>query len=311
MKNISTQLPAYSSLPDTPLPARSGQAGANESEDARLDRLIDEAWYEDDEALPAERQNWKKMLAVVPDPEYDIFNGSLEGYSGRSGTGAENRPAQKQGNIYNAVLTAEEAKNVQVEQPSGLPEFNSSLGGYQTTEVASAGIIKDNTQYIISAAEKYGVDPAVVAGCIYEEQVKNVNWIDSLTDRALYFFDTSVGVGQVKISTARMLEDMGYMEVTRPYKIYGNRMEVSRDEAIADKLLDNETNINYIAAYLKYWQDQWEAVYPQISGSPDILGTLYNVGVEANAPNTNPQTNPFGYSVGENYNYMRELLGLN
>jgi len=181
--------------------------------------------------------------------------------------------------------------------------------GYVSKEVASQ-IIKDNAYYIKKAGEIYGVNPAIIAGCIYTEQITNVDWIDTLTDRSLYFLDTSIGIGQVKVSTARMLEDIGYVSVTRPYKIYANRITISREEAIADKLMDNEKNIFYVAAYLKYWQDKWADVYPEIAGRSAILGTLYNLGDRANAPNPNPNSNPFGDIVKKNYHCMQELLGL-
>lgn len=41
-------------------------------------------------------------------------------------------------------------------------------------------IISKNSEYIIKYAEMYDVDPYEVAGCIYVEQVTNVDWMDSL-----------------------------------------------------------------------------------------------------------------------------------
>ena len=55
------------------------------------------------------------------------------------------------------------------------------------------------------------------------------------------------------------------------------------------------------------WQDKWGDVY-DISNKPDILGTLYNLGDRANAPNTNPSANPFGTYVKNKYNYVEQLL---
>ncbi len=76
------------------------------------------------------------------------------------------------------------------------------------------------------------------------------------------------------------------------------------------RLENNQTNIMYVAAYLRYWQDVSEDVYPQINNDPAILGTLYNLGVRANAPNKSPRSTPFGDYVEENYTYLGQLLGL-
>ena len=97
-------------------------------------------------------------------------------------------------------------------------------------------IISKNSEYIIKYAEMYDVDPYVVAGCIYVEQVTNVDWIDSLdsTIAIKTDLDTSIGVGQVKVSTARLLED-------------------------------EEKSICYVAAYLRYQTDIWEKEYPEIT----------------------------------------------
>ena len=186
-------------------------------------------------------------------------------------------------------------------------------------------IIKRNAQEIKNAGSYYGVNPAIIAGCIYTEQTWNVNWFDDLTDVPGFLFDTSIGIGQVKVSTAKMLEDNGYIAKTTysrsevywgTVNTYWNAPGVgevwanSREEAIAYRLTSEGENINYVAAYLKYWQDVWKSTYPEIDGKSDILGTLYNLGDRAKAPNKNPKPNSFGENVKKEYYYMRKLLGL-
>jgi len=68
--------------------------------------------------------------------------------------------------------------------------------------------IKKNMSYIRNAAKIYKVNKFIVAACIYTELVLNVNVLDTL-DGFLGFYnlaDTSIGLGQVKVSTAKMLE---------------------------------------------------------------------------------------------------------
>ena len=78
------------------------------------------------------------------------------------------------------------------------------------------GIYGGKTAYALdefekNAAKKYGVNPSILASCIYTEQILNVNVVDTLTDNMFYWADTSVGIGQVKVSTAKLLEDKGYI----------------------------------------------------------------------------------------------------
>ena len=74
-------------------------------------------------------------------------------------------------------------------------------------------------------------------------------------------FDTSLGLGQVRISTAKLMQDLGYMPMVegRMVPINGIRgtRYVSREEATADLLLNPATNIMYIAAYIAYIIDMW------------------------------------------------------
>ncbi len=180
-----------------------------------------------------------------------------------------------------------------------------------------AELIRDHAQYIKEAAEAYGVDPRIIAGVIYAEQVNNVNYEDIFGDWVGFYglLDTSIGLGQVKVSTAKLVEDMGYIPKTSATEggwelpaiglVHG-----SETMAREKRLENNQTNIMYVAAYLRYWQDVWEDVYPQINNDPAILGTLYNLGVRANAPNKSPRSTPFGDYVEENYTYLGQLLGL-
>ena len=63
-----------------------------------------------------------------------------------------------------------------------------------------------------------------------------------------------------------------------------------------------------MAAYLRYWIDDWKGVYPKINKKPAILGTLYNLGDNAKAPNANPEANGFGKYVKKKYRYVRRNL---
>ncbi|MBQ4145373.1 MAG: hypothetical protein IJD36_01975 [Clostridia bacterium] len=218
----------------------------------------------------------------------------------------------------NSVNYAKIVKSISKEKKSMLPTTD--------WKVASE-IIKRNANAIKNAGDYYGVNPAIIAACIYTEQVTNVNILDSLTDVPAFFADTSIGIGQVKVSTAKMLEDEGYIQKTVLSDTYnewhGNnfvKKEIwhapvygyvvgSREKAIAYRLTVESENVNYVAAYLRYFQDRWVDAYPEIDGKTDILATLYNQG-EKRPPHSNPTPNPFGVNAKKEYYYMRQLLVL-
>jgi len=203
------------------------------------------------------------------------------------------------------------------------PVIYADFYGLVPKEVADE-IIKQNAEAIKHGGEYYGVNPAIIASCIYTEQTENVDWFDELTDIPLFWADTSIGIGQVKTSTAILLEDSGYIASTTfsRSETYGDTLvfywnvpgvgEVvadSRKEAVAYRLLSDTECIYYVAAYLKYWQDRWKEVYPEIDGRTAILATLFNQG-ERKPPNSNPKPNEFGIVAKENYYHMKELLGI-
>jgi hypothetical protein len=178
----------------------------------------------------------------------------------------------------------------------------------KTSEKKTVEKLEKNIQNIMDAAAEFNVDPVIIAGCIYAEQRLNVNIIDTLTDVLLYFLDTSVGLGQVKVSTAKMLEDGGLIEKTESFSSIEFGMNIPRENMIAYRLTDDKQNIRYAAAFLKLFQDQWKEVFPEIGSRADILGTLYNLGYRQ--PNATPEASPFGDYVLEHYDHVKLILGI-
>ncbi len=190
----------------------------------------------------------------------------------------------------------------------------------------ASDIIVRNADAIKNAGAYYGVNPGIIAACIYTEQITNVN-ITDLADLPFYFADTSIGIGQIKVSTAKMLEDSGYIQKTEyagteriGTEFWGFDLDVwhapaygyvygSRERAIAHRLTVESENVNYVAAYLSYFQDRWKGQYPEIDGRTAVLATLFNQG-ETRPPHPNPEPREFGNQARDEYPYMRKLLGL-
>ena len=174
-------------------------------------------------------------------------------------------------------------------------------------------IIQENAQFICEAANDFGLPPASVAMVIYAEQCINVDLKDEIIDPLVApLLDVSLGLGQVRISTAKMIEDSGYMPVTHYTDWHGNNSVENRDYGIALKLMSAQTNVKYVAAYLALIIDLWQEKYPLISSNYEVLATLYNVGengASGNGPHANPKSNAFGKFSSQRRSYLNQLLG--
>lgn len=100
------------------------------------------------------------------------------------------------------------------------------------------------------------------------------------------------------METAEFLEEMGYVTKTSATEggwdlpflgVVNGSTTMAREK----RLENDRTNIMYVAAYIRYFEDTWQSEYPSIADSPDILGTLYNIGHEITRPNSNPRSNNF------------------
>ena len=223
---------------------------------------------------------------------------------------------------------AAKQQKVKEEQREKKVSENAKMNGKSVWKTRRASdVIVENAEFIKSAAKRHGVNPAILAACIYAEQANNVTITEDLEDMVQSFLgmDCSVGLGQVRVSTAKKVEDKGHMPKTydseslnyafkNPFtgKSVYSLDTYSRDEEIYYKLKDPETNINYAAAYLAMIQNMWREKYPVISGDTAILATLYNIGESGGdrGINDSPTTNDFGNFAKDNYPYMQYLLGM-
>lgn len=171
-------------------------------------------------------------------------------------------------------------------------------------------VIQENAQFICNAAGEFGLSPSDVAMVIYAEQCINVDLKDEIIDPLIApLLDVSLGIGQVKISTAKDIEDSGYMPITYYNDWHGNNYVENREYGIALKLLSAQTNTKYVAAYLKQIIDFWKEAYPSIDTDKGVLATLYNIGIDGSqGPHANPKSTPFGDYAARRYSFLNQLL---
>lgn len=177
--------------------------------------------------------------------------------------------------------------------------------------VRAINLVKTYSSIIKDSAKEFKVDPVLVGSVIYQEQSTNVNFIDTLTDNigGLLHINTSIGIGQVRVRTAKLLED-----------IYPSLNPLNKEDNLwadsnlvrVERLKDPWTNIRYVAAKIKFDQDRWDGAGLSLKNRPEIAGTLYNIEDIKNPiePSANAESNDFGIGVKDNYGQVEELLDL-
>ncbi len=169
------------------------------------------------------------------------------------------------------------------------PYYTDGNGPINPNFIRNSALTEDE-EYVLSASKEFNVDPAMIAAVIAVEQIYNYDIFDMAdTPLAIIGVDTSIGIGQVKVSTAILMEELGYIEKSSNYL---NRIA---------RLNDVETNIRYVSAYLAYMRDVWIIYVPDFEQRPDIWWTTYNKG--ATNAHANPGSNELGFAASLLYDY--------
>ncbi|GAB4544453.1 MAG: hypothetical protein OHK0023_01280 [Anaerolineae bacterium] len=166
--------------------------------------------------------------------------------------------------------------------------------------------IQDLRDEIKAAAAILGVSPELVAAIIYDELQKKDN-NDNLQEWAALFGigvkDTwSLGVAQMQIQTVYDLVEAGYL--VKPDGWNDNKQD------IAIRWLLEPKNAPYlVAARIKQTMDYWQQRGVDISQRPEILATLYSIGLTGQSGvNPNPQPSDRGNEIVGTMGRMGELL---
>lgn len=177
-------------------------------------------------------------------------------------------------------------------------------------EQRAGSIVKTYQPLILTAAKEFYADPVMVGAVIFQEQASNVNFIDSLADYigGLFHLNTSIGIGQVRVNTARDLEEAYPALDPGVEELWPGEETFVRVE----RLKDPRTNIRFVAAKLHFSKARWEQAGFDIGGKQEVLGTLYNIEEVGSpiTPHAHPEANDFGRGVLKNYDKVKALLGL-
>lgn len=184
-----------------------------------------------------------------------------------------------------------------------------------STEVVA--LIQSHGYIIDSTSQAVGVDKRLVASVIFAERFLNVNWMESELDLLLARsgYNSSMGLGQIKIRTAKWIE-LQCEDSTSAYYSgasfgRGFRPSSTREELIG-RLLDPNWNTWYVAAYLRMICKRWDEAGFPIGDKPDIVASLYSLGTHRpngaeRIPHGSPVQNQFG-RVAEQFYLISERV---
>ncbi|MFA4905866.1 MAG: DUF3892 domain-containing protein [Candidatus Margulisiibacteriota bacterium] len=137
--------------------------------------------------------------------------------------------------------------------------------------------IRKYRDIIIKAAHEQKIDPIILGAILIDEYCRAGydDWLDWLG--ALGLKDTSVGVAQIKLSTAREIIKKRYYNPA-PGKIVAN----SPPSLIWFYLFQPIHSIRFAAAVIRISIDYWKAKKIDISKRNDVLAYLYSAGYSKN-----------------------------
>jgi hypothetical protein len=174
----------------------------------------------------------------------------------------------------------------------------------QSRGAEAESVLLDNHDPICRAANAFQIKPRLAASVIFVEQFKNVNWVDRKLDVVFadYGYNSSIGIGQVKVKTAEWIEETLHDPTCQYYPGDDFAKTIPQSgsrEDLVKRLNDPWWNAKYVAANLRLILERWERAGVEITSSVDISATLYSTGVvagdkEKKSPHPNPQPNDFG-----------------
>ncbi len=199
----------------------------------------------------------------------------------------------------NVPAVGEEESNSHANGDAAYPWMNS-----EEWMVLSTALIRDK-DIILKTAERLEISPRLLVVPVIGEQLRYYTSDRSTfksylkpMQRFMYLGKFSYGIAGMKPETAERVEQ-NLKNTQSPFYL-GSEYEdiLNYPETITDKAserllrIDNKKNHDwvymYVGLYLKQFEAQWShAGYP-ISGRPDILATLYNLGHNRSVPKANP-----------------------
>ncbi|MES2223958.1 MAG: hypothetical protein V4469_03430 [Patescibacteria group bacterium] len=195
--------------------------------------------------------------------------------------------------------------------------------------------ISKDAQVLKRVESETGVPARLVVSVVFVEQMR-LYFSERQTFKELFAplkilgtqTQFSLGVSGIKQKTAEQVEN-NLVATSSPYYLgdkFAHYLDFKTTDIENERFLrltdykDRYYSYLYTALYIKELATSWKKAGFDISGKPEILATLFNIGFEHSTPNATPQSGgaeidinntkySFGYLAGEFY-YSNELTSV-
>ena len=150
-------------------------------------------------------------------------------------------------------------------------------GSPRKTKTQVVDFLNKNKDIILGAATNQRIDPVTLAAILVDEYLRmGLNdWFDWASKIGI---DTSIGIGQIKVETARNLIKQGlYNPNPEDDQLKPKNIDKTSKANLYNYLKNPVHSANLSAAKIRYDINRW-APEVDVSGQPEILGTLYSRG---------------------------------
>lgn len=175
------------------------------------------------------------------------------------------------------------------------------IEGHPRISKANAKLkLTENKDIIFVAANKLDIDPYLLAGVIIDE-IARLSPFEEITDLLAGGFigkNTSVGITQVKIDTARGLMLAGYYNPDPDKFLSKEKIKKASRQQIYSYVKKPKHSIFFGAARMRYFIDEWKK-FIDLSKKPEIIATLYSLSKDN--PKINPQANDRGLQIANEF----------
>lgn len=160
---------------------------------------------------------------------------------------------------------------------------------------------------ILAGAKEFSIDPNILGAILIDEVARAAPWEKVLDKLVLVGRNSSAGLAQVTMDTAKDIIKAGYYNPNpSDKKLIPETIHTTSRKHIYDYVIQPHHNIRFAAARIRQTIDYW-ANEIDLSSRPEILGTLYNQGL--GNPKSHPEASNRGRQISEEfYPFIKKVL---
>lgn len=154
---------------------------------------------------------------------------------------------------------------------------------------------------VLAAAEQFSIDPYTLGAIIIDEIARAHPWEETFDKLAFVGKNTSAGIAQIAIDTAKDLIEREY------YNPNPNDKQLSKENIrktprayVYAYVVQPKHSIYFAAARIRSLIDRW-TVFVDISRRVEIIGTLYSLPDSKVPPRPNPTSNSRGLQISQEF----------